>query len=102
MHCPAQVTRTEEGSGSFFLSEVPPQLHAYTPTHLSLQVLQAPPQADGTLPYFVPLSAEALSSRDEDSVIRLLSGVINGNSCIVCSMVVGINVSASGCVLQIC
>lgn len=58
--------------------------------------MQAPPQADGTIPYYVPLSLDLLSSRDEDSVMRLLTGVTSDNSCIVCSMVIGISVPASG------
>lgn len=54
-------------------------------------MLQGPPQADGTIPYYLPLTLDMLSDKDEDRVLRLLQGVTNG-SCIVCAMVVGLNV----------
>ncbi|KAL3134106.1 hypothetical protein ABBQ32_008528 [Trebouxia sp. C0010 RCD-2024] len=54
-------------------------------------VLQAPPQADGSAPTYTPLSMDVLSASDE-SISQLLQPGIQSGSCIVCSMVVALQV----------
>ncbi|KAL0021740.1 hypothetical protein WJX79_000457 [Trebouxia sp. C0005] len=58
-------------------------------------VMQAPPQANGTIPFYTPLSLEQLSDK-EDSVMQLLAGGMQDSSCIVCSMVVAAQVPKTG------
>lgn len=53
--------------------------------------VQAPPQADGSVPPYVPLTMDMLSGTDE-SIIQLLQQGIQQGSCIVCSMVVAVQV----------
>ena len=57
--------------------------------------LQAPPQADGSVPLYVPLTLDMLSDTD-GNVIQLLAGAIQSKSCIVCSMVVALQVPRIG------
>lgn len=57
--------------------------------------LQAPPQANGTIPFYTQLSLELLSDK-EDFVMQLLAGGLQDNSCIVCSMVVAVQVPKTG------
>ena len=58
-------------------------------------LLQAPPQADGSVPLYQPLSLAMLSG-SEESVMQALSGLMLDKSCIVCSMVVAVQVPTSG------
>ena len=58
-------------------------------------VLQAPPQADGSVPLYMPLSLGLLGGTEE-SVMQALSGIVQEKSCIVCSMVVAVQVPKSG------
>jgi hypothetical protein len=62
---------------------------------LPASCMQAPPQANGTIPFYTQLSLEQLSDK-EDSVMRLLAGGMQDNSCIVCSMVVAVQVPKTG------
>ena len=57
--------------------------------------MQAPPQADGSVPPYVPLTMDMLSGTDE-SIINLLQQGIQYSSCIVCSMVVAVQVPPQG------
>ncbi|KAL0039754.1 hypothetical protein WJX77_006967 [Trebouxia sp. C0004] len=58
-------------------------------------VMQAPPQANGTIPFYTQLSLEQLADK-ENSVMQLLAGGMQDNSCIVCSMVVAVQVPKTG------
>ena len=61
--------------------------------------LQAPPQADGSVPLYTPLSLGLLGS-SEESVMQALSGIVQDKSCIVCSMVVAVQVPKTGYALN--
>ena len=56
---------------------------------------QAPPQADGSVPPYIPLNMDMLSGTDE-SIVELLQQGIQYSSCIVCSMVVAVQVPPQG------
>ncbi len=62
---------------------------------LSACCMQAPPQANGSIPFYTQLSLEQLSDK-EDFVMQLLANGMQDNSCIVCSMVVAVQVPKTG------
>ena len=57
--------------------------------------VQAPPQADGSVPSYVPLTMDILSGTDE-SIVELLQQGIQTGSCIVCSMSLAVQVPPQG------
>ena len=57
--------------------------------------VQAPPQADGSVPPYIPLTMDMLSGTDV-SIVQLLQQGIQTGSCIVCSMIVIVQVPPEG------
>lgn len=57
--------------------------------------MQAPPQADSSVPFYMPLTLDMLSDTD-DNIVQLLQQGIQSGSCIVCIMVVSAKVPQQG------
>lgn len=57
--------------------------------------VQAPPQANRSVPPYIPLTMDMLSGTDV-SIVQLLQQGIQTGSCIVCSMIVIVQVPPEG------